>query len=330
MKARVMRKASLLDFVIWFYLALFALWLFFRLFFFDANWVLALINDSTVYYFAPLVLLIPLALRKRHVRLLLGLSIPFVIFLALYGVRFLPKPALAAAPSMKVMSFNTLFNNPDYDSFVAAITQISPDLLGMQEVSQENANVIESRLAAQYPYRLVHSVNRSDGEALLSRYPIQDNAILPNPPFDRAMHATVLIHRKPISVYVVHLAPPNMLSYPRDQFVSLAEDRYSARRAQVEYMRNEIATHTLPTFVLCDCNMSDGTWTYAVMREVLDDSYPERGWGLGFTLMAPMPILTERYDYVWHTPELTAIDAFVGPYGGSDHIPVVATFALPQ
>jgi vancomycin resistance protein VanJ len=35
----------------------------------------------------------------------------------------------------------------------------------------------------------------------------------------------------------------------------------------------------------------------------------------------------QRYDYIWHTAELQALDASVGSDGGSDHLPVVARLA---
>lgn len=55
----------------------------------------------------------------------------------------------------------------------------------------------------------------------------------------------------------------------------------------------------------------------------------QRGWGLGFSIMSPMPIPTQRYDYVWHTPDLKPLTAAVGAYGGSDHLPVFVTFQSP-
>jgi hypothetical protein len=40
------------------------------------------------------------------------------------------------------------------------------------------------------------------------------------------------------------------------------------------------------------------------------------------------PFLAQRLDYIWHSSKLVALDAMVGPAGGSDHLPVLARLAL--
>jgi endonuclease/exonuclease/phosphatase (EEP) superfamily protein YafD len=42
----------------------------------------------------------------------------------------------------------------------------------------------------------------------------------------------------------------------------------------------------------------------------------------------PLPAFT-RVDYIWHTRELRAIDAWVNHGAGSDHRPVFARLVLP-
>jgi vancomycin resistance protein VanJ len=34
-----------------------------------------------------------------------------------------------------------------------------------------------------------------------------------------------------------------------------------------------------------------------------------------------------RVDYIWHTPDLVALEAWVGADAGSDHLPVLARLA---
>jgi endonuclease/exonuclease/phosphatase (EEP) superfamily protein YafD len=40
-----------------------------------------------------------------------------------------------------------------------------------------------------------------------------------------------------------------------------------------------------------------------------------------------MPPLV-RIDYVWHSDDFHAVEAALGPYLGSDHLPVTAALAL--
>jgi endonuclease/exonuclease/phosphatase (EEP) superfamily protein YafD len=65
----------------------------------------------------------------------------------------------------------------------------------------------------------------------------------------------------------------------------------------------------------------------------LRDSYQEVGWGFGHTYPTTpqsfgisVPLL--RIDYVFHSAELVALRARVGPDGGSDHLPVVADLSI--
>jgi vancomycin resistance protein VanJ len=79
--------------------------------------------------------------------------------------------------------------------------------------------------------------------------------------------------------------------------------------------------------VLCDCNLTDTSQTYPQLTRGLSDSFAEAGWGFGQTFQGEdwkFPL--QRLDYIWHTDRLTAVDAYVGEDGGSDHLPLLANF----
>lgn len=58
-------------------------------------------------------------------------------------------------------------------------------------------------------------------------------------------------------------------------------------------------------------------------------SFPSAGWGFGHTArMAHIPFPLLRIDYIWHTADLAARRAYVGPDVGSDHRPVIAELQL--
>ena len=78
--------------------------------------------------------------------------------------------------------------------------------------------------------------------------------------------------------------------------------------------------------------MSDQTSIYASLASQMGDSFREAGIGLGTTWPAfqvvgmnpGLPPLI-RIDYIWHSRGFQAVNAEVGPYLGSDHLPVTAT-----
>ena len=73
--------------------------------------------------------------------------------------------------------------------------------------------------------------------------------------------------------------------------------------------------------------MTNTSETYVCLHTVIGDSFQERGWGFGNTLRVDsVPVPVQRVDYIWYTNELSAVDAAIGLDGGSDHLPMVATF----
>lgn len=167
------------------------------------------------------------------------------------------------------------------------------------------------------------------GVGLLSRHPIVEVTRFDLPPRNLALHAVVEVEGTLLHVLVVHLSPNRALSTPPPHTAAVARLSYALRAAEVQRVLDELRDVTGPRLVLCDCNMTETSAAYAHMATVLRDSFHEAGWGLGLTSEGPgVPLLVQRVDYVWHSPELTAETARVGPAGGSDHRPVVARLAL--
>lgn len=119
-----------------------------------------------------------------------------------------------------------------------------------------------------------------------------------------------------------------MFTFAPKKWVPLTRQRYGQRMVQVNMILEQIMVTKTPTVVLCDCNMTDTSQTYYEMDRLLEDSFREVGWGLGHTSPTGVGWPLQRLDYVWHTPEIRAIAAQVGPSGGSDHFSLVVTLGL--
>jgi endonuclease/exonuclease/phosphatase (EEP) superfamily protein YafD len=132
-----------------------------------------------------------------------------------------------------------------------------------------------------------------------------------------------------VHVFVVHLSPNNMLGYPLDQFVSLAAERNASRLAETARLRDLAGELAEPVLLLCDCNLTDTSQAYTRLDSALQDSFAEAGWGFGHTLQNQASgFRIQRLDYVWHDESFAAVEAHVGPEGGSDHLPVTAKLVL--
>lgn len=317
----------------WSYLLSLLLWLSLRLLFFDRFWWLALLNTFAPYLFLPLVILLPLALWYRRRTLFFGMILGCLLFVLLFQPRlnFFSK-AVSINPAdsvLKVMSFNLLWSNQDYAKIAQLLRQTKPDLLGVQELQPNQLTNFLKAIAPNYPYYAIHPVDRFHTVALFSRLPIETTKPLSEPPIERGIQAIVRIGNQRINVLVTHLAPNNMPLFPIHQFIAETRDRYARRAAETTYLKELVQQRSLPTVMLCDCNLTDTSEAYQQLRQGLRDSFQERGQGLGHTIFAngiPFPI--QRIDYIWHSDEIEAIDAFVAPESGSDHLPIVATLKL--
>ncbi|MBD1843630.1 endonuclease/exonuclease/phosphatase family protein [Cyanobacteria bacterium FACHB-63] len=323
----------LLSIVGWSYLVSLLLWLSFRLLFFDGFWWLALLNTFAPYLFLPLIILLPLALWYRRRTLFFGMILGCLLFVVLLQPRlhFFSKvaPTTSADSLLKVMTFNILWSNQDYGKIAQMIRQTKPDLIGVQELQPNQLSNLLKAIAPDYPHYIIHPVDRFHTVALFSRLPIETAKPLPEPPIERGIQAIVRVEDQRINVLVTHLAPNNMPLLPIDQFIAETRDRYSRRAAETTYLKELVQQRSLPTVMLCDCNLTDTSEAYQQLRKQLKDSFQERGQGLGHTIfISGVPFPIQRIDYVWHSDEIETIESFVASDGGSDHLPVVATLRV--
>jgi endonuclease/exonuclease/phosphatase (EEP) superfamily protein YafD len=327
-----MRKLSLLAWLGWSYILLIALWLLLRWLFFDSLWWLALINTVAEYLFLPLPALLVASLWRRAWRLLLGLGLPIIAFVALFGALFLPKPAARLAGgqrSFTAMTFNVLTTNKDAAAIVGAIRAAKPDIVGFQELTRARKAAISAALEAEYPYHTLLPPERFPAVGLMSRFPIEHVERLPLPPLDFALHAALRVDGARLHVFVVHLSPNGLGRNPVDQYVRLAQERFAQRAAEVARLEQALRALSEPALLLCDCNLTDTSQAYARLATFMSDSFREAGWGFGHSSFSRRPpFQAQRLDYVWHSDRLVALEAAVGPDGGSDHRPVIARLAL--
>jgi endonuclease/exonuclease/phosphatase family metal-dependent hydrolase len=139
----------------------------------------------------------------------------------------------------------------------------------------------------------------------------------------------------PMAFYNISLATPlegnwqNRLSFQTPFLSLIARYDDSERNGQIRKLAAQIEAETPPYIVAGDFNLSDQSSFYGILAARMGDSFREAGTDLGLTWPA-FPALGVsslfppliRMDYVWHSTGIRARSAFVGPYLGSDHLPV--------
>jgi endonuclease/exonuclease/phosphatase (EEP) superfamily protein YafD len=287
-------------------------------------------------YVLPLLLLLsilhfPGAIWRRSPYLLSASAIPLVAFGVLYGPSFVPKPqAQDVEASFSVMSYNVWGGNDRFDSIVSAIKEYSPDVVGLQEITDRIADEIKGPLTDLYPYQVIE-----DGQAIFSRFPIvsHDVWLIGDDQIPISVqHVELDVAGQRIGVINAHPHSPALRASRIPGFkLGYPSGLWSQHRDwEVRELMEVIATIDGPLVVLGDFNLTNLQVVYGEMTQTLRDAHADVGYGLGFTrtpLRGTGPA-TWRIDYVFHTPELIALSITNGDFGGSDHRPVVAELAF--
>lgn len=287
---------------------------------------LAAASYGAPFFFAPLLVLLPLAFlsssRPAIVSTLLVLALFLGLFLPLFLPRLGPPPPVAGKP-LRVMTYNLGGSRAAPGALVAAIEGQDVDLVALQEVTPATGQALQEALGTRFPFSILEPGQADTG--LLSRHPIVASERFRPAGFGRAaLLARLDVDGAIMHVIVVHPRPPGLCPLP-------AGVCYQELERQVDDIARRAAVLPGPVLVLGDFNMSEQTRAYDKMAGTLRDAFREAGWGFGFTFPVgrsqgrlPVPGPLVRIDYIFHSNELYAGRAAVGCRAGSDHCFVVA------
>ena len=292
-------------------------------------WPVAFAAEGAQWLLLPALILVPLALRARRWGTLLASGVGVLALLGWFGPLFLPARSAVQADAgpvprdaIRVMAFNVNNGGAAPELLVPALAASGADVITLEELAADQAAAIERDLSAIYPYRWLQGLG-VPGKGLLSRYPILEAEFLPDRSGGHSRDARFLldVDGRTLTVIAAHSPPPVVDSegYHADPHAATTIGASAA-----------LAASHGPAIMLGDFNTTQMSPNYRLPDEAgLTDSFLEAGWGFGTTFPArvaglrlPFPLV--RIDYIWHTPELVARSAWVGGYGGSDHLPILA------
>ena len=217
-----------------------------------------------------------------------------------------------------VMTYNVGNGLARPERLARLLRESDADLIGLQELTPDQAATLGPELRCDYPYQSLHGAG-IPGKGLLSRYPVLDATLLDLHPGRPDLRARLKVNGERLQFLVAHPPPPRLhrrgvkpTPYAQAQLGALLK----------------LAQSGEPTVLLGDFNMRDTHTPYDdLVQAGLIDAFRAVGrQGHTFPLrrgsLPLRPLL--RLDYIWHTPHLRALDARIGPDGGSDHLPVLA------
>ena len=268
------------------------------------------------------------------------ICVPCLLFVLLYGNLFVPNLASASPGSdgtLSVMTYNVTTGDPGVDEILAIIEDESPDVVALQELPQEVAEAAGD-LEEEYPYQALHpSPNPYAGCGVLSRFPILEDEAFPLAEGGHLYQRVLLdVDGRDVHLLNVHLQPPHLLGQLRGGSRLFVPSGVSTEVQDQELARllEELDALQGTVVVAGDFNMTDQSAGYGRLTERLVDAHREAGWGFGNTFpdvevrSFPTPFPLIRIDYVFHSPNMRALTAYVGDRGGPNHRFLVAELSL--
>jgi vancomycin resistance protein VanJ len=296
----------------------------------------------------PLLLLVPAALLFARTSLLLAVPALWLGACAIMGFRFgLSFPAGGAGEPLRVMSLNAQGGGlviPRLDALLAE----KPDLIGVQECSEELATAL--RLRGRY------SVVRDGSLCTASRWPVTFVDSMPRLAFQRIQSlgyggsGLVLRYRvrhpsQPFQLVNLHLETPRKglqgltgddglipddgnltRSLPSSDVQTAASTNAQIRLRESERASGWAASkrNEGPLVITGDFNQPVESTIYRAYWSLWENAFEKRGRGFGYTKVEGT-LLRARIDHVLTWPDaFEVVRARVGPHVGSDHRPVIA------
>ncbi|MFD0341358.1 endonuclease/exonuclease/phosphatase family protein [Streptomyces sp. NPDC127117] len=214
-----------------------------------------------------------------------------------------------AEPNLTVVTHNVGAANSDPAATARTLLAADPDLVALEEVTDEALPVYRKVLDR----RLGHRVHIGT-VALWSRFPITESRrVTIDPGWSRSLRAQVRGPNGPLAVYVVHL--PSVRVGASGFAIARRDETLAALDRAVDQERQK------KVLLLGDLNGATTDRSLAPLTSRLKPVKDEAGTGFGFSWPAAFPIA--RIDHIL-TRGVTPTDAWTLPATASDHRPVAA------
>jgi endonuclease/exonuclease/phosphatase (EEP) superfamily protein YafD len=309
----------------------FGLWLAVK----DGWWWMASLNRFAPQLFLPAPFILLLAVMSGQRKLVLAALVPIFIFSWLYWPYFIPRPAQSlSGPTLRMMTFNVLYTNTHYDAIADLILEHQPDLAALQEVQPGMMRRLEERLSGMYPFSLMGSDHPYGTTAAFSRHPLTDSYVLDTKADRPAVVMRLTVNGEPVTFVSAHLLAFGLnwvLLTDAAQIPTAIDLRVFEQERQALIILEEVQNHQGTVIVACDCNSKETSGSTRILAGALTNAAWAVGQRVGGTgLAGGQPDLDLHHiDFVFFRGPLTAEGVYtLRDTAGSDHLPVVAEFAI--
>lgn len=200
---------------------------------------------------------------------------------------------------------------------------------------QEYGRRINDRKFKNYPYvyRMPYTSDKSI-QVIMSKYPIISKGSLELPDtLNEIIYADILIENDTLRVYNNHLQSlsfrPGMLKREEPQRLFKRLDiSFQKQREQVDLVLEHSKKVNFRKIICGDFNNTQFSYVYRTLKGEMNDSFLEKGNGLGSTYK--IKFIPFRIDYILADPDIEIKSHKNFNVGLSDHEPVMASFRLKE
>ncbi|MEZ5815072.1 MAG: endonuclease/exonuclease/phosphatase family protein [Alphaproteobacteria bacterium] len=228
----------------------------------------------------------------------------------------------ATNAAFKIMHYNRKYEITDHKNLVRFLSEEKPDVVVLQEATKSHSDAAKI-LIKTYPYQIHEPRVNAFGMVVLSKYPFKEYRVKN---FERIALDNIQMRfvfepqeGHEVVVYALHPPPPTSAAL-RNQ-----------RNMELDLTTKDIKRDTEENIIML------GDWNITpfspVFKSVLDaaelkqqhtefPAFPT--WPSPFSI----PFLQIPIDHILHKGRLQLLEKKRGPAMGSDHYPVIATFAI--
>ncbi len=279
-------------------------------------------------------------------------------------LQFSFKPT-ASNSNVKVTSYNSMLfdlynwrkNSESRQNILNSLREINPDVLCLQEFynSEEegdfhNIDTILNSFNTKF-YHVEYTATRRQkdhwGIVTFSKYPIinRGKIIFHTNSNNICIYTDVLIENDTVRIYNMHL---QSISFSKGNYkfidaIQSDDDvkdelensksilrrlkrAFVKRASQVEKVEADIKNCKYKIILCGDFNDTPASFTYNLISKQLNDSFIEKGNGLGITYAGKFPHF--RIDYIFHSKNMNCRNYYRSDETFTDHYPITACFEL--
>lgn len=224
---------------------------------------------------------------------------------------------------LNLLHANVFVSNKNYQGMQDVIAQAKADVVSLQEVDAVwYQHLRDSDAFKQYPYRLLHL---AAGNVLLSRFPLIDSKLVRFPEDAIGQYRNeggyfithVRLGQRTVSLINLHPPIPGLPKYAQSY------------RHYLDLLASENASLTQPVILFGDLNVTPWSYYYREYLRILNLKDAKAHHYMP-TWPTYLPCFFLPIDQLLVSPEVQTVQHSVGPFNGSDHLPVRITLWIPD